>query len=145
MSRFRVLVIGAYGQFGRRIAATLAGDAALELVLAGRNPAAADALAAQLRPTAAAAISTATLDVESDGFAADGSAPQIPATAAVVLARKLARDALPGGGARPCLDLFTLDEFMQALEGFPIRAVTEARPATSRGNARVGRSTAVPR
>ena len=57
--------------------------------------------------------------------AADGSGPQIPATAAVVLARKLARSALPGNGAKPCLDLFTLEEFMQALEPFLIRASTQ--------------------
>lgn len=57
-------------------------------------------------------------------LASDGSGPQIPATAAVVLARKLAHGTLPGGGARPCVDLFTLAEFMQALEGFPIVAST---------------------
>lgn len=57
-------------------------------------------------------------------IASDGSGPQIPATAAVVLARKLAGGKLPGSGARPCLDLFTLEEFMHALEGFPIDART---------------------
>jgi hypothetical protein len=57
--------------------------------------------------------------------AEDGSGPQIPATAAVVLAKKLAQGALPGSGAKPCLDLFTLEEFMQALERFPIRALTQ--------------------
>jgi saccharopine dehydrogenase-like NADP-dependent oxidoreductase len=56
--------------------------------------------------------------------ASDGSGPQIPATAAVVLARKLARGELPGGGARSCVDFFTLAEFMQALAGFPIAAST---------------------
>lgn len=60
--------------------------------------------------------------------AAEGSGPHIPATAAVVLARKLARGALPGGGARACLDLFTLDEFLQALEGLPIHAATCVLP-----------------
>ena len=54
--------------------------------------------------------------------ATDGSGPQVPATAAVVLARKLAGGNLPGAGARPCLDLFTLDEFMHALQAFPIHA-----------------------
>lgn len=52
--------------------------------------------------------------------ARDGSGPQIPATAAVVLTRKLARGALPGAGARPCLDLFSLDEFLAALPDDPI-------------------------
>ncbi len=54
--------------------------------------------------------------------ARDGDGPQIPATAAIVLARKLARGALPGAGARPCLDVFTLEEFMAALDGFAIAA-----------------------
>ena len=54
--------------------------------------------------------------------AREGDGPQIPATAAIVLARKLARGALPGGGARPCLDLFTLEEFMAALDGFAMTA-----------------------
>jgi hypothetical protein len=53
-----------------------------------------------------------------------GDGPQIPATAAVVLARKLARGELPGGGAGPCLGLFTLDEFMAALDGFAMTATT---------------------
>jgi hypothetical protein len=47
--------------------------------------------------------------------ARDGEGPRIPATAAVVLARKLAQGALPGSGARSCLDLFTLEEFLAAL------------------------------
>lgn len=34
MTHFRILIIGAYGQFGRRIAAALAKDPAFELVLA---------------------------------------------------------------------------------------------------------------
>lgn len=51
-----------------------------------------------------------------------GSGPQIPATPAVVLARKLARGQLPGAGATPCLDLFTLDECLQALHPFPIHS-----------------------
>lgn len=54
--------------------------------------------------------------------ARNGDGPQIPATAAIVLARKLARGTLPGSGARPCLDLFTLEEFMAALEGFAMMA-----------------------
>lgn len=57
--------------------------------------------------------------------AADGSGPQIPATAAVVLARKLVRGELPGAGAGPCVDLFTLDEFVQALAAFPISVASE--------------------
>lgn len=62
-------------------------------------------------------------------IASEGSGPQIPATAAVVLARKLARGDLAGSGARACLDLFTLDEFMEALDAFPIRASTRTLPS----------------
>lgn len=54
--------------------------------------------------------------------ARDGSGPQIPATAAVLLARRLARGGLPGGGAGPCLGFFTLDEFLRELVDFPIQA-----------------------
>lgn len=53
-------------------------------------------------------------------IARNGDGPQIPATAAVVLARKLARGRLPGIGAKPCLDMFTLHEFLEGLEGFAI-------------------------
>ena len=58
-------------------------------------------------------------------LAAGGDGPQIPATAAIVLARKLARGQLPGGGARACLDLFTLDEFLQALHGFAVTSTLD--------------------
>ncbi|MFC0676763.1 saccharopine dehydrogenase family protein [Lysobacter korlensis] len=61
-----------------------------------------------------------------------GSGPQIPATAAVVLARKLARGALAGAGARACLDLFTLEEFMQPLQAHPIQ--TSVHEVTGREN-----------
>lgn len=53
-------------------------------------------------------------------FAAEGDGPQVPATAAVVLARKLVRGQLPGSGARACLDLFTLEEFLAGLAGFAV-------------------------
>jgi hypothetical protein len=54
-------------------------------------------------------------------IAASGHGPQVPATAAIVLARKLADGQLPARGARPCLDLFSLDEFLAALENYDIR------------------------
>lgn len=53
-------------------------------------------------------------------IARDGDGPQIPCTAAIVLARKLARGEAPASGARPCVDVFSLDEFMQSLQGFAI-------------------------
>jgi hypothetical protein len=52
--------------------------------------------------------------------APDGDGPQIPCTAAIVIARKLARSEMPQRGAMPCLDLFSVDEFMAALEGFNV-------------------------
>ncbi len=58
-----------------------------------------------------------------------GSGPQIPATPAVVLARKLARRQLPGAGAVPCLDLFTLDDCLDALRPFPIHTHVDVQPA----------------
>lgn len=57
-----------------------------------------------------------------------GDGPQIAATAAIVLARKLANGTLPGSGARPCLDLFTLGEFMAALTGFAVEQSVRQRP-----------------
>ena len=49
----------------------------------------------------------------------DGRWSLAMATAAV-LARKLARGRLPGSGARACLDLFTLEEFLAGLAGFAV-------------------------
>ena len=53
--------------------------------------------------------------------AADGDGPEIPVTAAVVLATKLAHGTLITRGARPCLDLFTLDECLASLAPYAIR------------------------
>lgn len=51
-------------------------------------------------------------------LARDGDGPEIPATAAVVIARKLARGELASRGAGACLDLFTLDECLESLAGY---------------------------
>lgn len=51
-SCFRVLVLGGYGHFGGRICRALALDENIQLVVAGRNLAAAQAFAAQLQPQA---------------------------------------------------------------------------------------------
>jgi len=61
--------------------------------------------------------------------ARDGSGPQIPATAAIVLARRFARGALAGAGAGPCVGLFDLDEFLAALHGFPIATMLDVTSA----------------
>lgn len=47
--------------------------------------------------------------------------PQIPCTAAVLIARKLALGELARRGAFPCLGLFSLDEFMNALKHFDVQ------------------------
>lgn len=57
--------------------------------------------------------------------AAAGDGPQIPATPAVVLARKLADGMLPARGAMPCMGLFSLDEVLAALTDFAIEAQVE--------------------
>lgn len=49
-----------------------------------------------------------------------GDGPYVPATPSVVLARKLAGGALPGSGARACVDLFSLDDCMDALAPWSI-------------------------
>lgn len=66
----------------------------------------------------------APLTIEWTLIARNGDGPRIPAAASVVLARKLARGGVPGGGAKPCLDLFTLDECMAAFSGYAISATT---------------------
>lgn len=65
--------------------------------------------------------------------AREGDGPQIPATAAVLLARKLTRGELASSGATACIDLFTLDEFMQELAGCAMQTSLQARHDTSRG------------
>lgn len=57
--------------------------------------------------------------------AAGGDGPQIPATPAVLLARKLAEGTLASRGAMPCMGLFTLDEVLDGLAGFAIETGLE--------------------
>jgi hypothetical protein len=50
-----------------------------------------------------------------------GHGPQIPCIASIVIARKLMHEQLAGvAGARPCLDLMTLEEFGEAVQGLDI-------------------------
>ena len=53
-------------------------------------------------------------------LADSGDGPQIPCTAAVVLAKKFVLGEIEQRGATPCLGLFSLPEFMQALTGFDV-------------------------
>ena len=66
-----------------------------------------------------------TLKLRWQLLAEDGCGPEVPATAAVLLARRLACGALPGAGARPCIDLFGLDDFLAELRGFPLHTRLE--------------------
>ncbi|MUV12618.1 saccharopine dehydrogenase family protein [Noviluteimonas gilva] len=60
---FRVLVLGGYGQFGRRIVEALAGDADMAVIVAGRDVAQASALCDALRPTARATLEAEAIDI----------------------------------------------------------------------------------
>jgi len=53
-------------------------------------------------------------------MAQSGHGPQIPCTAAVALLKKLAASQIAIRGARPCLDLFTLNEFFDELKNYNI-------------------------
>jgi hypothetical protein len=57
--------------------------------------------------------------------AGQGDGAQIPCTAAVVLARKLAGGTLAARGAMPCAGLFSLDECLRALADFDVRTTIE--------------------
>jgi saccharopine dehydrogenase-like NADP-dependent oxidoreductase len=61
--------------------------------------------------------------------AAAGDGPQVPATPAVVLARKLADGELLARGAMPCMGFFTLEEALAALAGFAITTELEVLTA----------------
>lgn len=53
-----------------------------------------------------------------------GDGPQVPATAAVVVAKKLAAGTLPVARAQACMGLFELPEFMAELSAYAIRTVS---------------------
>ncbi len=54
-----------------------------------------------------------------------GDGPQIPATPAVVIARKLARGEIVQRGAMPCLGLMTLAEVLDALQPYAVRCIKD--------------------
>lgn len=73
----RILILGGYGNFGKRITQELSKDAGLEILVAGRDVAKAAALASSLRD-AAAAVKPCLLDIDHDFPAALAAlAPQI--------------------------------------------------------------------
>ncbi len=71
MPLYRVLVIGGYGFFGRRLVERLARSPGLHLIVAGRSAAQGLALADALRGAARAQLSCATLDADAPAFADD--------------------------------------------------------------------------
>ncbi|WP_425056740.1 saccharopine dehydrogenase family protein [Pseudomonas abyssi] len=68
MSCQRILILGGYGNFGKRITETLADTADITLIIAGRRSAPAQQLQAQLQGTARACLETATLDLHAADF-----------------------------------------------------------------------------
>ncbi len=54
-------------------------------------------------------------------IAKDGDGPQIPTIPAIILAKKLASGELTYRGAKPCIGLVRLEEYLQELEGFNIK------------------------
>ena len=58
-------------------------------------------------------------------IARSGHGPYIPCMPAILLARRLARGDLTERGARPCLDLITLPDYLAALEGLDISVVRD--------------------
>jgi hypothetical protein len=57
-------------------------------------------------------------------IARQGHGPNIPCMPVILLARKLAGGEALSSGARPCLDLIALDEYLGALEGLDVSVVT---------------------
>lgn len=58
--------------------------------------------------------------VEGYMIARQGHGPHIPCLPAVVLAKRIASGKPPASGARPCLDLIDLDEYLSALGGLDV-------------------------
>jgi hypothetical protein len=58
-------------------------------------------------------------------IARSGHGPYIPCMPAILLARRLARGDMTQRGARPCLDLITLPDYLAALEGLDISVVRD--------------------
>jgi hypothetical protein len=61
-----------------------------------------------------------SMRVEGFMVARQGHGPHIPCLPAVLLAKRIAAGNLPAAGARPCLDLIDLDQYLAALEPLDI-------------------------
>lgn len=58
-------------------------------------------------------------------IARQGHGPNIPCVPAILLARKLAGGEAPEPGARPCLGVIPLDEFLAALSGLDVTVIAQ--------------------
>jgi hypothetical protein len=58
-------------------------------------------------------------------IARQGHGPNIPCMPAILIARKLAAGEAIAPGARACLDLIGLDEFLAALAGLDVSVIAE--------------------
>ncbi|MFO0187902.1 MAG: hypothetical protein ACK55J_14905, partial [Alphaproteobacteria bacterium] len=56
-------------------------------------------------------------------IARSGHGPNIPGSPAILIAGRLANGGLIPAGARPCLDLISLDEYLGALASLDITAI----------------------
>jgi len=56
-------------------------------------------------------------------IAKDGDGPQIPTIPAIILAKKLVAGKLNETGAKPCVGLVLLDEYLKELEEFNVQAI----------------------
>lgn len=54
--------------------------------------------------------------------------PYIPCMPAIILARRIAAGDAPASGARPCLDLISLEEYLSALRGLDVTRFVDGRP-----------------
>lgn len=58
-------------------------------------------------------------------IARSGHGPNIPCMPAILLARRIANGQAPPPGARPCLDLISLDDYLAALQGLDILSIRQ--------------------
>ncbi|MBD8874328.1 saccharopine dehydrogenase NADP-binding domain-containing protein [Rhodanobacter sp. DHB23] len=62
--------------------------------------------------------------------AGEGDGPQVPATPAVVLARRLADGLVEARGAMPCMGLLTLGQIVEGFDGFALRTGIRTAPVS---------------
>ncbi len=62
-------------------------------------------------------------------IARSGHGPYVPCIPSILIAQRMARGAAPAPGARPCLDLIALDDYLAALDGLDISVRVEGADA----------------